>query len=225
MRILLVEDDEHLVWSIKTRMEKSGYVIDHETDGESGINTAVSYPYDLIILDIMLPIKDGFIVCESIRKRGIKAPILMLTARYQENDRVRGLDCGADDYLSKPFSYPELYARIRALIRRSHNQPEPELRIGQLHLDTSKKIVCYKDNEILLTAKEFSILEYLVLNKNGVITQSMIEEHIWDSDSNLFSNVVEVLISRLRKKLDPENKEAVITTVKGLGYTIRDEKP
>lgn len=222
MRILLVEDDKHLAWSIKTRMEKDGYVVDYELDGKSGLETATGYLYDLIILDIMLPKVDGFTVCREIRRKDIKTPILMLTARHRVDDRVRGLDCGADDYLVKPFSYPELNARIRALIRRSYNQPSTEFNIGMLHIDISKKTVCYKGDEVTLTANEYAILECLALNRNGVVTREMIQQHLWDMESSTFSNVIEVTISRIRRKLDPDDKDAVIKTVKGLGYVIKD---
>ncbi len=224
MRVLLVEDDEHLVWSIKTNLEKNGYSVDYETDGLSGQKRAAAFPYDLIVLDIMLPKSDGFSVCRNIRRQGIATPILMLTARDQEGDKVRGLDCGADDYLAKPFSYPELHARIRALIRRAHGHPAAEINIGNLCIDTSKKRVTFKDREIMLTSKEYGVLEYLAINKNSIVTQQMLEGHIWDSENHIYSNVIEVIISRIRKKLCPGDKEAVIKTVKGLGYTIKDEK-
>jgi len=224
MRILLVEDDKHLGWSIKTRLEKNGHMVDYETDGQAGLETAAACDYDLIILDIMLPKMDGFSVCREIRRKDIKTPILMLTARHREDDRVRGLDCGADDYLVKPFGYPELDARIRALIRRSYNQPSTEIEIGPLHVDISKKRVVYKGDEITLTANEYTILEFLTLNRNGVVTREMIQQRLWDMDSSTFSNVIEVMVSRIRKKLDPYDKDAVIKTVKGLGYVIKDEK-
>jgi DNA-binding response OmpR family regulator len=225
MRILVIEDDEHLAWSIKSGMEKKGYAVDFQNDGESGLEAATAYPYDLIILDIMLPGIDGFHVCKSIRKHGIKTPVLMLTARYKEDDRVQGLDSGADDYLTKPFSYPELDARIRALIRRSYNQPASEIDIGLLHIDTTRKSVSYNGSIVSLTANEYAILEYLSLNANSIVTRDMLEQHLWGVDKDAFSNVMEVLVSRIRKKLAPDNKEAVISTVKGLGYTIRNEKP
>jgi DNA-binding response OmpR family regulator len=224
MRILVIEDDEHMAWSIKSGMEKKGYAVDVQSDGASGLEAAIAYTYDLIILDIMLPKIDGFHVCKSIRKHGIKTPVLMLTARLKEDDRVQGLDSGADDYLTKPFGYPELDARIRALIRRSYNQPSSEIDIGLLHIDISKKNVRYNGIMVSLTANEYTILEYLVLNQNSIVTREMLEQHLWSTEKDAFSNVVEVLVSRIRKKLDAENKEAVIATVKGLGYIIRNEK-
>jgi two-component system, OmpR family, copper resistance phosphate regulon response regulator CusR len=225
MRILIVEDDDNLAGEVKAGLEESGYGVDRVADGGSGVEMAGAYTYDLIILDIMLPVKDGLAVCSDVRAGGIKTPILMLTARQREDDRVRGLDCGADDYLVKPFSYPELYARVRALLRRVNSQPFPEITIGELTLNTTRKRVYYNGKEIELTAKEYGILEYLVFNHDGVVTREMLEEHVWDCDHGAFSNVIEVLISRIRKKLDPENTEAVIKTVKGLGYVIKNEKP
>jgi len=150
MRILVIEDDEHLAWSIKSGMEMKGYAVDIQSDGASGLEAAIAYTYDLIILDLMLPKIDGFHVCRSIRKHNIKTPVLMLTARNKEDDRVQGLDSGADDYLTKPFSYPELDARIRALIRRSYNQPSSEIDIGLLYIDTSKKCVRCKSSAAYL---------------------------------------------------------------------------
>jgi DNA-binding response OmpR family regulator len=225
MRILIIEDDKHLVWSIKSKLEKNGYPVDFETDGLAGQERAVSFSYDLIILDIMLPKADGFAVCEYIRRNGIDTPILMLTARDYIGDKVHGLDCGADDYLPKPFSYPELYARIRALIRRANGHPSVEFVIKDLCINTSKKTVLYEGKEITLTYKEYAILEYLAINKNGIVTQEMLEEHVWGSDNHIFSNVLEVFVSRIRKKLNPDDREAVIKTVNGLGYVIKDEKP
>jgi len=224
MRLLIVEDDQNLAETIKSGLEESGYAVDWVAGGFSGLNMAVAYAYDVIILDIMLPDIDGFKVCRKIREKRINSPILILTARYREDDKVNGLDCGADDYLVKPFSYPELYARIRALMRRRNGSVTTQITVGQLALDSSLRKVEYAGATINLTSREFAILEYLVINRNGVVTHEMLEEHIWDCEHGAFSNVVEVLISRIRKKLCPENKEAVIKTVKGLGYVVKDKK-
>ena len=224
MRVLLIEDDRHLAWAIKNSMAEKGYAVDCATNGQDGIDMAAIYPYDLIILDIMLPDINGFIVCKEIRKQGMKTPILMLTARYREEDKVRGLDSGADDYMVKPFGYPELYARARALVRRSKNECLKTIEIGELILDTALKRVLFHSDEIHFTAKEYEILEYLMYNKNGIVTKGMIEEHIWDCEHGAFSNVIEVLISRIRRKLCSDDREAVIKTVVGLGYTIEDKK-
>ena len=225
MRILIVEDDKHLAETVKSGLEESGYAVDWVADGISGLEIVRVYPYDVIILDIMLPGMDGFTICKKIRSKHIDSPILMLTARYRENDKVQGLDCGADDYLVKPFSYPELYARIRALIRRNNGAHTTEITVGQLSLDSKLKKVEYAGAAVNLTSREYAILEYLLINRNGVVTRKMLEEHIWDCEYGAFSNVIEVLISRIRKKLCPEDKEMVIKTVKGLGYVIKDEKP
>lgn len=225
MRVLIVEDDKHLAQTMKSGLEESGYAVDWVPEGESALEMVSAYSYDIIILDIMLPGMDGFSVCKTMRSRSIELPILILTARYQEGDKVHGLDCGADDYLVKPFSYPELYARIRALLRRGIGSRITEITIGQLALDTVLKKVKYAGSPVNLTSKEYAILEYLVINRNGVATREMLEEHIWDCEHGAFSNVNEVLISRIRKKLCPDDREAVIKTVKGLGYVVKDEKP
>jgi len=225
MRVLIVEDDKHLAGTVKSGLEESGYAVDWVADGFSGLDMAGAYAYDVIILDIMLPDIDGFKVCQKIREKRINSPILILTARYREDDKVQGLDCGADDYLVKPFSYPELYARVRALIRRRNGSHTNQIIVGQLALDSSLRKVEYAGATINLTSREYAILEYLIINLNGVVTREMLEEHIWDCEHGAFSNVIEVLISRIRKKLCAENKEAVIKTVKGLGYVIKDEKP
>jgi DNA-binding response OmpR family regulator len=222
MRILIVEDDKHLAETVKSGLEESGYAVDWMADGLSGLEMVSVYPYDVIILDIMLPGMDGFTICKKIRAKHLESPILILTARYREGDKVQGLDSGADDYLVKPFSYPELYARIRALIRRNNGVHTAQITVGQLSLDSRLKKVEYAGAVVNLTSREYAILEYLLINRNGVVTRKMLEEHIWDCEYGAFSNVIEVLISRIRKKLCPEDKEAVIKTVKGLGYVIKD---
>lgn len=224
MKILIIEDDDNLALSIKSGLEESGYAVDWVANGQDGLEITNVYPYDIIILDIMLPKIDGFTVCKKIRENHISSPILILTSRYRENDKVQGLDCGADDYLVKPFSYPELYARIRSLIRRSSNNLGPEIVVGKLSLNSSLKKVTYSGINIDFTSKEFAILEYLLINRNGVVTREMLEEHVWDCEHDAFSNVTEVLVSRIRKKINSDDKEAVIKTVKGLGYVVKDEK-
>jgi DNA-binding response OmpR family regulator len=224
VKILIVEDDKHLAQTMKSGLEESGYAVDWIPEGESALEMVSAYSYDIIILDIMLPGMDGFSICKTMRSKGIDLPILILTARHQEDDKVRGLDCGADDYLVKPFSYPELYARIRALLRRGVGSRTTEITIGQLALDTVLKKIKYAGLPVNLTSKEYAILEYLVINRNGVVTREMLEEHVWDCEHGAFSNVIEVLVSRIRKKLCPEDKEAVIRTVKGLGYVVKEEK-
>jgi DNA-binding response OmpR family regulator len=225
MRVLIVEDDRNLAEIVKAGLEENGYAVDWVSDGPSALDLVNVYPYDVILLDIMLPGIDGFTICCEIRSKTINAPILMLTARYREDDKVRGLDCGADDYLVKPFSYPELYARVRALLRRNNVNRSPVVTIGTLVMDSALKKVTCAGEPVNLTSREYAILEFLIVNRNGIVTREMLEEHIWDCEHGAFSNVIEVLISRIRKKLYPEDKEAVIKTVKGLGYVVEDEKP
>jgi DNA-binding response OmpR family regulator len=225
MRVLIVEDDRDLAQTVKSGLEENGYAVDWVSDGPSALEIVNAYPYDVIILDIMLPGIDGFKVCREIRSKNINAPILMLTARYQDDDKVRGLDCGADDYLVKPFSYPELYARVRALLRRNNVNRSAVVSAGPLVLDSALKKVIYAGKPVNLTSKEYAILEFLIVNLNGVVTREMLEGHVWDCEHGAFSNVIEVLVSRIRKKLCPKDKEAVIKTVKGLGYVVKDEKP
>ncbi|MDV2989027.1 MAG: response regulator transcription factor [Dehalogenimonas sp.] len=224
MRLLLIEDDKSLGWTIKSSLDKQhGYVMDWVTNGLEGVEMAEAYEYDLILLDIMLPGQDGFAACRSIRNTGNKTPILMLTARSREDDRVRGLDLGADDYLVKPFSYPELFARIRALIRRAGNQYDSVITAGLLVMDTAARKVVYDGKQIELTAREYAVLEYLSLNKGNVVTREMLEHQLWDCESGAFSNVIEVMICHIRRKLCPSGeRETVVKTVKGLGYVIRD---
>lgn len=222
MKVLFVEDDIELAWTVKTGLERNGAVVDWVKDGLDGAELSCLHNYDIVVLDIMLPSLDGFAILKRIRSSKISTPVLILTARNNEYDRVRGLDLGADDYLVKPFSYPELYARIRALIRRSNNVVDSILAIGDLSINTVNKKVYFENREIILTSREYAILEYLVYNKGAVVTQQMIEDHVWGYDSEAYSNVVAVLVMRIRKKLCPNNKEKVITTARGFGYVIQD---
>lgn len=224
MRLLLIENDESLGWTIKSSLDKQrGYIVDWVRDGVEGAEMAGAYEYDLILLDIMLPGQDGFAACRAIRNTGNKTPIMMLTARSREDDRVRGLDLGTDDYLVKPFSYPELFARIRALIRRNSNHCESVITAGPLVIDTAARKVTYDESPVELTAREYAVLEYLALNKGNVVTREMLEHQLWDCESGAFSNVIEVMICHIRRKLCPSGeKESMIKTVKGLGYVIRD---
>lgn len=221
MRILIVDDDRRLVGIIRRGMLEEGYAADVAYDGEEGEYLAEINPYDLIILDIMMPKKDGVQVCQSLRARGINAPILMLTAKDAVEDRVKGLDAGADDYLVKPFAFNELAARIRALLRRESRTKSPELQVGDLVLNTVTRQARRGDREIELTTKEYAILEYFMRHPNAVITRTMIEEHAWDYDFDSFSNLVDVYIRRIRRKIDIEGEESLIQTVRGAGYRLR----
>jgi len=220
MRILVIEDNQHLANIIKRGLVEEGYAVDISTSGETGEEYMEGIPYDLLILDIILPGKDGIAVCKSLRERKFKTPILMLTAKDSLDDKITGLDSGADDYLVKPFEFEELYARIRALLRREENLVAQILQIGDVSLDISTKQVWRKKELIELTAKEYSILEYLMRHPNMVITRTMIEQHIWDIGLDSSSNLIDAYISRLRRKIDDGDEPSFIQTIKGAGYRI-----
>lgn len=221
MRILIVEDEKDLAYLIRRGLTEQGYAVDVAHDGEEGQVLAESVPYDLIILDIILPKKEGFDVCLSLRRNKINTRILMLTAKGAVSDRVHGLDCGADDYLVKPFDFGELYARVRALLRRDVTHGSPVLRVGDLSLNTITREVKRGDRDIELTNKEYAILEYLARNPGVVITRQMLEDHVWNLSLDAESNVIEVYIRRLRAKLDEGAEESLIETVRGAGYRLR----
>ncbi len=221
MRILVVDDDKILCDTLKRGLEENSYAVDCVQDGEDGFFYAVITPYDLIILDIMMPKKDGWQVCRELRNKMITTPILMLTAKDEIEDKVRGLDTGADDYLVKPFAFAELLARVRALIRRERDTKSTEINIGELCLNTVTREVRWRDGLVNLTSKEFIILEYLMHNQNAVVTRGMIEEHAWNYDFDSMSNLVDVYIRRIRNKIDPEQGKQIITTIRGAGYRIK----
>ena len=221
MRILVVDDDRRLCAVIKRGLLEEAYAVDLAYDGEDGEYLAEVNPYDLIILDIMLPVKDGIEVCRELRAKKITTPILMLTAKDTVEDRVKGLDTGADDYLVKPFAFSELLARVRALLRREGTSRSPELRVGDLVLNTLTRHVRRGHRPIELTTKEYVILEYLMRHPKMVVTRTMIEEHAWDYDFDSLSNLVDVYIRRLRRKLDTEGEDSLIQTVRGAGYRLK----
>jgi DNA-binding response OmpR family regulator len=223
MRILLVEDNRRLHTTLRKSLEEDGYAVDSAYDGEEAEDYALAAPYDLVILDIMLPKKNGFDVCRELRKQGIQFPILMLTARDAVDDRVEGLDSGADDYLVKPFAYKELQARLRALLRRELPDKSGELQVGDLTLDPATHQASRGGEELDLTAREFSLLEYLMHNANRIVTREMIEAHIWNFDFVSGSNVIDVNIRRLRSKVDAPFDTPLIETVRGVGYRLKDE--
>ena len=221
MRILVVDDDRRLCAIIKRGLLEEAYAVDLAYDGEEGEYFAEVNPYDLIILDIMLPNKDGIEVCYELRAKRINTPILMLTAKDTVEDRVKGLNTGADDYLVKPFAFNELLARIRALLRREGMAKAPELRVADLTLNTLTRQVWRGKRPIELTNKEYVILEYLVRHPNVVVTRTMIEEHAWDYDFDSLSNLIDVYIRRLRRKIDNEGEDSLIQTVRGAGYRLK----
>lgn len=221
MRILLIEDDYHLNQALKKTLLEEGYAIDAVYDGMEGEVYAESTSYDAIILDIMLPLKDGISLCRTLRQHLITTPILMLTARDTTEDRVQGLDSGADDYLVKPFALQELLARLRALFRRMSPQKSGVLIIGDLNINPATHEVTRAGEHIKLNAREFSLLEYFMHHPNQVLKREMIENHIWSYDFISVSNVVDVYVRRLRRKIDDPFSEKLIETIYGAGYRLR----
>lgn len=220
MRILVIEDNHRLSQSLQMNLTHEGYSVDAAYDGQEGQDLAELTPYDLIILDILLPRKDGLEVCRALRRRRIHIPILLLTARDSVDDRVQGLDCGADDYLAKPFAMRELLARLRALLRRQQPYKNGRLEIGDLMLDPVTHSVQREGHPIDLTPREFALLEYLVYHPNQVVTREMIEQHIWNYDFECESNVIDVYIRRLRRKIDDPFTTKLLTTIRGIGYRL-----
>jgi len=226
MRILVVEDEKKINDIIVKTLKQEKYGVDSCFDGEEALDYIFSVEYDIILLDIMLPKKDGFEVLKSIRKKGIKTPVLFLTARDEIEDRVKGLDLGADDYLVKPFAFEELLARIRVLLRKNSGSGEDTgnvLKIANLTVDCNKHEVFRDDILIKLSAKEFSILEYMMRNKGRVVSKEKIEEHVWDFDYEGGSNIVEVYIKFLRKKIDNDFSPKLIHTIRRVGYILKVE--
>jgi len=222
MRILLVEDERRLSNVVKKGLTEEGFAIDTAFDGEEGQYLAESENYDLIILDIMLPKVDGLTICKELRAKNIKTPILMLTAKTTVEDKAAGLDSGADDYLAKPFAFLELRSRIHALIRRSKQEPSPTLTIADLVLDPFRHKLTRDGKDISLTPKEFSVLEILLRHKDEVVSRTMIIEHVWDYNFDSMSNVVDVFVAALRRKVDKGAKTLLLHTVRGVGYKISE---
>lgn len=221
MRILIVEDDPDLAGFIQKGLREERYAADCAHEGEEGLLMAGTTPYDLIILDVMLPKLDGFTVCRRLRATGNKTPILLLTARGTVDDRVTGLNIGADDYLTKPFAFAELLARIQALIRRSGTDPSPRLLAADLEVDPVSHRVWRAGREITLTNKEYALLEYLLRNPGRVLTRTAIIEHVWDIHYDGMTNIVDVHIRALRNKVDREFSPPLIQTVRGVGYVLK----
>lgn len=221
MRMLVVEDERQLAGIIKRGLLEEGYSVDNAYDGEEAQYMAENVTYDIIILDIMLPKKDGIAVCRELRTKRVNTPILMLTARDSIEDRVKGLDSGADDYLIKPFAFSELLARIRALMRRETVPKTAKLEAGDLIMDTLSREVWRGPRKIELTTKEYSILEYFMRHPNMVVTRTLLEENVWDYDFDGISNIIDVYIRRLRRKIDEGETESLIQTLRGAGYRLK----
>ena len=218
MRVLLVEDEVKMARAIRRGLEHEGYAVDLVTDGQDALSRGTEYEYDAVVLDVMLPGLDGFSICEALRSRGRWAPVLMLTARDAVEDRVRGLDVGADDYLIKPFAFGELLARLRALIRRTPGERPSALEVGDVVLDPAAHTVMRANRPVALSPREFSLLEYLMRHPGAVVTRRQILEHVWDYDYGGLSNVVDVYVGYVRKKLGHPFDRPFIHTVRGVGY-------
>ena len=223
MRILLAEDEIRVASFIAKGLREQSYAVDIAPEGEQAVYLAAVNSYDLVILDVMLPLKDGYAVCRELRATGLRVPILMLTARDAVDDRVAGLDAGADDYLVKPFDFKELLARLRALLRRSATLRPPVARVADLVLNTGSHAVARAGRAVTLTAKEYALLEYLVLNRGRVVGREEIAQHVWDESFDAFSNVIDVYIRRLRGKLDTGHSPRLIHTRRGAGYLLTEE--
>ncbi len=224
MRILIVEDDKKIASFIKKGLTEEQYAVDVCYDGEEGLYWAEQSDYDVIILDIMLPKKNGMKVCKELRENGINSPIIMLTAKDAIKDKIKGLDEGADDYLTKPFAFEELLARIKALLRRNQQYKTEILKVADLEFDTLNHKVRRAGKEIILSGKEYALLEYLMRNKGKSVKETMIIEHVWDRNFDSFSNVVNVYIHHLREKIDRGFSKKLIHTIRGVGYFIKDDE-
>ena len=222
MRILVVEDEKKVANFIKQGLEEEGYAVDWAADGQEGLALALDGVHDLIVLDLNLPKIDGLKVLQELRKAKIKAPVLLLTIRAMIEDKVLGLDAGADDYLTKPFSFQELLARIRALFRRRLEAEPTLLQVADLTLDPSRRLVRRGVEKIDLSTKEFALLDYFMRNLGRVLTRTMIAEHVWDYDFDTETNVIDVYVNFLRKKIDADRDVKLIHTVRGVGYVMQE---
>ena len=222
MRILVVEDETKVASFIQRGLEAEQYHVDVTSDGESGLRAICDQDYDLVILDIMLPKRDGFSVLEEVRKRHLPVPVLMLTARDAVTDRVTGLDRGADDYLTKPFAFEELVARVRALLRRGAPSQSPVLSVADLHLNTVTREITRADQRIEMTAKEFALLEFFLRQPGRVLSRALIAQHVWGVDFDTFTNVIDVYVNYVRKKIDADFEPKLLHTVRGVGYVLKE---
>jgi DNA-binding response OmpR family regulator len=225
MRILLVEDDAIIASSLSKGLREEAYAVDVATDGDAAVYQAAINPYDAIVLDVMLPKRDGFAVCRELRQRGLTTPVLMLTARDAVRDRITGLDSGADDYLTKPFEFGELLARLRALLRRGPALAPAVLSVRDLELDTRAQRATRAGRDLALTTREYALLEFLARNAGRVVGRAEISDHVWDDNYDPASNLIESYINRLRRKLDAPDLPPLIHTRRGAGYVLGDAPP
>jgi len=225
MRILVVEDDPRMAGILSRALRDTGYAVDVASDGVHAADQAALVPYDLMVLDVLLPGIDGFAVCQRVRGAQHRVPILMVSARSEIADRVHGLDLGADDYLAKPFSLEELRARVGALLRRRTLPQQITLTVGPIRLDRTRRTVQVRRRTVELTAKEYALLEYLLLNRGRVVTRREIAEHVWDEHFDPFSNLIEVYVGRLRQKIDADSdsRTSFLKTRRGEGYLVEDD--
>jgi two-component system OmpR family response regulator len=222
MRILVVEDDLELSSFVTNGLKQAGFAVDQAADGEEGVHLALHEPYDAAIIDVMLPKRDGFSLIEVLRRNRVNTPVIILSAKRSVDDRVKGLQIGSDDYLTKPFAFSELLARVQALIRRATGAPEAtRLTVGDLSIDLLRREVVRGDKKIELQPREFALLEYLMRNVGRVVSKTMIMAHVWNYDFDPQTDVVDVLICRLRGKVDREFDEKMIYTIRGVGYVLR----
>jgi len=223
MKVLIVEDEKKIASFIKRGLNEEGYSVDMAYDGLEGLDKAMSSVYDIVIIDIMLPKMDGIELCSYLRKKGFNNPILILTARDRVEDKVKGLDSGANDYLTKPFAFEELLARLRALTRKSNNQAKTNIKIADLEIDLISHKVKRGGKEIPLTVKEFALLEFLAYRAGSIVTRNMISEHVWDINFDTGTNVIDVYVNYLRKKIDSNSDKKLIHTIRGRGYMLKEE--
>jgi two-component system OmpR family response regulator len=222
MRALVVEDDASIADFVVRGLKEAGFAVDHAAEGEAGLAVALDQPYDVAIVDVMLPRRDGLSLIEELRRRGVATPVLILSARRSVDDRVRGLQAGGDDYLTKPFAFAELLARIQALVRRATRAPEPtSLTVDDLVLDLLSRRVTRAGAALDLRPREFALLEFLMRNVGRVVSKTMILSHVWDYSFDPQTNVVDVLVSRLREKIDRPFAKKLLHTVRGVGYVLR----
>lgn len=222
MKVLVVEDEKKVANFIKHGLEEEQYTVDTSYDGTSAMEMIQNNEYDAIILDVMLPGKDGFAILKEMRSTGIISPVILLTARSTVEDRVSGLELGADDYLPKPFSFDELAARLRSVLRRSNPEKSTKLRSGDLILDTVSHLAYRQGREIELTTKEYALLEYMMRNKNRILSRSTITQHVWKHNFDPESNIIDVYVKRLRSKIEKEGDKPLIQSIRGVGYRLRE---
>ena len=224
MKVLVVEDDRRVASFVRRGLTQEGFAVDVFGDGRDALHQAVHERYDAVVLDVVIPFMDGFQVLQEVRRLGCRVPIVILSCRDSVEDRIRGLDLGADDYLCKPFAFAELTARLRALIRRRSDPLAPVLRVADLEIDPAGRRVTRSGRLLHLTPKELSLLEYLARNHGSVVTRTMIVEHVWDQHFDTFTNVIDVYVNYLRNKIDRGQERKLIQTIRGSGYTLKAEE-